>query len=120
MNPIDELNSTWESHLVDLNAQIWENMKAIGVTASWVDPMVGRESMMFESPSGSNRQIQANELYEFVVQHQGNILVKRIKRTVSVHDVVVGAVISAMRQLEQEGYTLLPPLDSGASVPDTF
>jgi hypothetical protein len=86
-------------------------MKAIGVTAGWVDPLDGYNPNWTKSVGEQEQRRPTSDHYDFVVRYQGRTLAKHTKHMGSYENVALGAVISAMRQLEQEGHKLLPPLD---------
>lgn len=82
-------------------------MKALGVTAYWVDPLNGRPVQFMEELNGQERTLEASEHFHFVVEFKGERLVDHTRHRMDFDSVVIAALIEAANILEQRGHPLI-------------
>lgn len=105
---IDEINTTWEPRLGELESQLWMRMKRLGVEARWVDPLNGRTVHFTEQINdGVERRAEASEFFDFVVTFKGEVLVSATRHLADYQSVVISALVQAANKLEERGIPVL-------------
>ena len=104
------MNEAWPAYLNGLNAQLWANMQAQGITAAWEDLLGGRAVTFTESVNDVERQMGQHELYEFVVRQPGQQepLASHTLYRAPFGNVVLMALIEASTKLEAQGIRVRP------------
>ncbi|UQN04845.1 hypothetical protein [Deinococcus sp. QL22] len=112
MTLLEEFNARWEMSLTGLTAEVWQKMKALGVTAHWIDPLNRDPRLLQQQMSLMGWNVQASEFYTFAVYHNDEILVEYRRYSTDEAAVVVTALSDAATQLEMYGLQVIPSLNS--------
>jgi hypothetical protein len=109
---LEEFNARWEPSLTGLTAEVWHKMKALGVTAHWIDPLNGDLGLLQKQMGLTGWNVQASEFYTFAVHYNGEVLVEYRRYSADEAALVVTALSDAATQLEMYGLRVIPNLDS--------
>jgi len=105
---LDAWNADWERNLNPWQAAIWKNMKAVGARAYWRDPLNDRAVRFTEMVGSTEQQRSKDEVYEFVVEYQGTVLIRSTKHKKSLQATELGAITIAANRLENMDIQVMP------------
>ena len=109
MDVLQDLNTTWEQQLDDVHAQVWERMKALGVTAGWIDPSAdAKAAPRAQATYGREFGGRARDGYEFVVRLGREQLTTGTLNGRSPNNHVTALLVQAANALERRGLTVMP------------
>ncbi|THF88406.1 hypothetical protein E7T09_04150 [Deinococcus sp. KSM4-11] len=104
MDELQNLNDTWEQHLDDQHAQLWERMKDVGATAEWTDPLDGDGAAVTDQPDdASGPRWAAVEMFQFEIQLEGEPLMMDTVHRVDPYAMASDLVEQAAIELERRG-----------------